>query len=148
MIHRKGFRMLFPKAQTHFLGLLCLLGVTATLICCSIATMGLVFLAGHMPSGSEWVMEQLPTTVGVLLVVSLAISVPAMTLVGAFASMPLFGALHRIHQYLESVANGEETQELKLRDKDPLHNLADAVNGATLKKRASNQADEPYSQAA
>ncbi len=147
MIHRKGFRMLFPKVQTRFLGFLCLLGLTAVSICSSIATIGLVWLSGRMPSDSTWLMEQMPSTVGVLFVASLAVSLPAVALVGAFASMPLFGALHRIHGFLESVASGEESKDLKLRAKDPLQNLAAIVNEVTSEQRAQNQvqqdSDEP-----
>ena len=138
MISRKGFRILFPEVQKRFLGFLCLVGLTGVAICTSVATIGVVHLASRLPTDTDWLMDHMLSLVGILFVASLAICLPVVALVGAFASMPLFGTLHRMHGYLEAVASGQETEPLRLRDGDPLHNLAEVASIATQEKRTAN----------
>ena len=71
--------------------------------------------------------------------VGFALAVPAFALIGAFASMPMFGALFRVHAYLRDVEAGTETEPLTLRDGDPLQEMAAMVSRVTENQRGANR---------
>ena len=67
-------------------------------------------------------------TVNIRLAVNLAFVSLFWIGIGILASHKIAGPVYRMIHFLESVAKGDCSQRLRLRKKDELHDLADAIN--------------------
>ncbi|HPF13968.1 MAG: hypothetical protein H6830_07035 [Planctomycetes bacterium] len=144
---RKDFRVLFPKLQSRNLLILTLCSVTGAVVGGSLTALAVMRVASNLPHDGEALLASLPAVLGFQVVVGVALTIPAFLMIGAVASMPLFGALHRVQQYLRDVDEGRESAALVLRTEDPLQELGTLASKVTEAQRAQN-AERAQEQAA
>lgn len=98
--------------------------------------------APSLPVGRpDRVAELLAEEIWVGVAISLAILVPLTIGVGILVTFRVAGPAYRFEQYLRSIARGEDPGPCRLRHRDELQNVCDAINAAVSRMRQNDDAE-------
>lgn len=138
MNKRKLIRYLLPQIQGRLLVFLAMTAVVSVMLQAALLTYTLTQVARSLPHDGTMLHELIPATLVRNSLLTLAIALPVLLVLGAAATMPLVGPLYRFRMYLQAVADGRETQRLRLRAGDSFHDVAELINAATALQREHN----------
>lgn len=94
-------------------------------------------IASELPHDGDLLISQSTSSLGWVLVVSLAILFPILFFVAVTVSHRFCGPLYRFEKYLGAVVEGTERGECRLRTGDDLQELCTLINRATASARAA-----------
>ncbi len=139
--HRKRrIKLIKPRLQLRMVGAffgLCALGLVAqTLVIGAV----LMTFATEMPSGGTLLAEALPDLLAKTLLLSFALLVPALLLIGIRITFRVAGPLFRFERHLQEIASGEWPEPCTLRATDDLQEFCTLLNVAL--QRARNMGEE------
>ena len=141
MSQRKRIRLLFPQLQLRLLTYILLsTGVSVVLTAC-IAAQALASLAKDLPNDGDMVMDQMPSLLLNHFGIALVVALPVFALLAFLISMPYVGVAYRLHSFLKATGSGEQTMPCRLRTNDPMQDVCELINKATLGQREKNAAD-------
>jgi len=92
-------------------------------------------LVSRLPNDELVVMSAWPTLLRSNVLITAALLVPLMLLVGIPTTFRLTGPLHRMEEYLKAVLRGEAVADCSLRKKDELQDMCELINRATKAHR-------------
>ena len=100
-------------------------------------------LSKKMMADGDVLLNELPVVMRTNLMLTMAVLLPTMLLVGLAVTHRIAGPIYGIERYLERVARGEaKGQRCKIRKGDELHELCDKVNDALDAVRAESRTTE------
>lgn len=101
--------------------------------------------AGNLPSDQSLLLDEAPALGLRLLGWSALVFLPLTLLVGIVGSFRFAGPLYRFEMFLKSLIAGERPDDIRLRSKDELKDLAELLNEATgaLRRPQSSTAPSP-----
>jgi hypothetical protein len=113
------------------------LGVAALALLVQTTYLGLLLveLAASMPAGGDFLERVAGDLVLKALVVSMLLLLPLTALVGVHMTFRVAGPLYRFHQYMRSVAAGDDPGPCRLRDGDEFQELCDLINAGLERTR-------------
>ena len=88
----------------------------------------------------------LPRILTTNLVISLAVLVPLILLIGITVTHRIVGPVYRFECYLGELARGEAKGPCRIRKNDELHDLCAAINEVSERVRPQDEADETGSE--
>lgn len=140
MNQRKSIRFVFPELQRRMLlGVLVCAGTSVILSTC-ISAVSLSSLARELPNDGDLLMERTPSLLMWNMGIALVIAIPAFTLLASLITMPMLGAFYSLRSFLDGVADGTRSEDCKLRESDPMKDVAELLNRVTSAQRAENGA--------
>jgi len=115
----------------------------------------LLRIAPRLPAGHGAFHALIPGVVQRVLLISLALLLPAVLLVAVRATFPVAGPVFAMKRYLKRVADGEDLPPLRIRKDDELQDLCALINAALAAARTGERpevvelgADEEHEAAA
>ena len=138
MKHTRKQKLIQPSLQ---------LSLTAAFGAFTVVAMLLQFLylggrvasfASELGAEGQEIVSFLPRLMLETLAASIFVVLPLLVWMGVHLTHRYAGPVYRLRRFLNEVAEGSETQEVRLRKRDVLHDLADAANRATAATRAAN----------
>jgi hypothetical protein len=139
--HRRHFRLILPKLQWRLIGAMSAVAALALLVQYTLFVRCVLEIASSLPHDGDVLIAQSASTLGWVLVVSLAILFPILFFVAVAVSHRFCGPLYRFEKYLGAVVEGTERGECRLRTGDDLQELCGLINRATAAARASTLAN-------
>lgn len=132
-----------PTLQWKLIG--CFVGLSALslLLQYVLISSRLSQLAASMPSGSEYLANALPRTMGAVLAFSMLALLPMSAAIGVLITFRWAGPLYRFHVYLRQVAEGEAQGPCRIREKDELQELCGLINRALEATQARAKGSGP-----
>lgn len=140
---RRSKKLVQPALQMRIAVVFLITAAVAVLVQAGVLTWVLTDLSFEVPEDGAVIRESIPSLLATSLLVSFAVLVPSMLLIGILATFRVAGPLHRIQQFLRGVARGEERQPCRLREGDELQELCELVNEVTEPLRAGGGAEGP-----
>lgn len=101
---------------------------------------------GRLDDGGAALADEIPAMMLEVLAFSAAIVLPIVFALGLLLTFRIAGPAYRLETYLHSFARGEEVGPCRIRERDELQSLCDAVNAATEAVRAQRAKDQPAAQ--
>jgi len=133
---RRRLRLILPRLQLRLI--LTFVGISAL----SMVLQYLVFLsvlseaAATLPHDNALMLDRVSNALGLVLLLSFGLLLPATFVVGVLATHRIAGPLYRFERYLTQVIAGETKGDCRLRQGDELVELCDLINRATAPVRA------------
>lgn len=139
--YRRRIRLIQPRLQLKLV--LSFLGMSALALALQFLLLAaaLSHIAVELPQDGPYLMEQLPSTLTWIVVLSFLICLPLTFCVGVLLTFRIAGPIYRFEQFLGSVTRGEKPADCKLRNGDELQDLCKLINEATSSVRARESAD-------
>lgn len=81
-----------------------------------------------LPSDGALLWDQINERLWFVIGVSFAVMLPLTLLVGILTTFRVAGPVYRFHRFLEAIREGRDPGHMRLRDRDRLVDLADALN--------------------
>lgn len=128
--YKRRNRIPKPRLQLKLVGIFLGISALAFLLYTLLLGMRLSEVASRLPSGGEYLQEQLPGLLGGSLVFAFAVLLPLIFAVGVSITFRVAGPVYRLERHLARVARGERVERVRLRAGDELVELAEAVNAA------------------
>lgn len=99
-------------------------------------------IARVMPNDNQALLDALPDVFYSGLTWTVLVLLPVMLMFGMFVTFRIAGPVYRMEQHLLDIADGKDVTECRLRERDELHGLCDALNQALTAVQA-RQAQGP-----
>jgi hypothetical protein len=106
--HRRHFRLILPKLQWRLIGAMSAVAALALLVQYTLFVRCVLEIASSLPHDGDVLIAQSASTLGWVLVVSLAILFPILFFVAVAVSHRFCGPLYRFEKYLGAVVEGTE----------------------------------------
>ncbi|MBK7875519.1 MAG: HAMP domain-containing protein [Planctomycetes bacterium] len=138
---RRRQRLIQPRLQLRLVSSFVGLSVLALALQFILLAAMLTNIASELPQDGPFLMQELPSMLWWVLLLSVGLCLPLTFCVGVIVTFRIAGPLHRIQKHLEALARGEDPGECTLRKDDELKDLARALNEATraLRQPASSK---------
>jgi hypothetical protein len=124
-------KLIKPDLQPSLVGAFGGVAVLAMLLQFLMLGYFMIRAASRLDGGGGELAGQVPSALLSVLGLSLLILVPLFLALGVLLTFRVAGPVYRFEQFLAAVARGEQTAPCRLRDKDKLVSLCDAINVAT-----------------
>ena len=125
-----------PRLQWKFILSFTCLASAAVVFEAIVVNRMLANLSGTMPEGGDVLRSEMTGILFQGIGYTLVLLVPISVTMGMLATFRVAGPLFAIRRYLRRLAAGEEVGDCRIRERDELHDLCDAVNGAVGALRA------------
>jgi len=126
----RKIRLIKPRLQTKIILNFVCLALVASLAQVIIVSNSLLNIAPEMNEGAAVLRERMPHIMANALTWSLGLLVPFMTGLGVVLTFRVAGPTYRFEQFMKSIARGEDPGVCRIRERDELHELCDAINEA------------------
>jgi methyl-accepting chemotaxis protein len=136
-------KLIQPRLQLRLIGFF--MGVAAIGMLLQFLLLGARMAAalGRLDDGGAELADEVPAMMLEVLAFSAAIVLPIVFALGLLLTFRIAGPAYRLETYLRSVARGEDVGPCRIREKDELQSLCDAVNEATEAVRAHRAGAKP-----
>lgn len=124
-------KLVRPQLQLWLVGSFVGLAGLALLLQFLVLSFRLTSSAGNLEGASGQLASEVPGLMLEVLVVSLAVLLPIIFVMGVLLTFRVAGPIYRFEEFLRSVASGEQIGPCKIRKGDKLQGLCDLINEAT-----------------
>lgn len=139
--YRRKNRLPQPRFQLRLVGVFAGLCVLALLSQTLVIGWQLTEHAQSMSAGGAQLAAAVPWIMVRSVLISAALTLPALMLIGVRITFRFAGPLYRIERHLESVARGESPGPCRIRKTDDMQQLCQMVNAALDSARAEGESD-------
>jgi len=132
-------KLVEPRLQLRLIGFF--MGVATLGLLLQFLMLGarLTSALGELDDGGAELADEVPRMMLEVLGFSLAIVLPIVFVLGLLLTFRIAGPAYRFESYLRALARGEEVGPCRIREKDELQSLCDAINEATSVVRAAQR---------
>lgn len=140
---RRKQRLIQPRLQLRLVASFVGLSVLALALQFILLAAMLTNVAGELPQDGPFLMQELPSMLTWVLVLSIGLCLPFTFCVGVIVTFRIAGPVYRMRKHLEAIARGEEPGECRLRKEDELQDLCQTLNLAmsALRERSQSKTD-------
>ena len=131
MQNRRRIKLILPELQLRLIGTFAAIAALALVMQHLLFTFAMSEVAAALPNDGLVLMQLTSRFTGGLLLLALALFLPATFWIGVLCTFRIAGPLYRFERYLGDVARGERPPDCKLRRGDQLQDLCRAINDAT-----------------
>ena len=139
-------KLIRPKLQLWLVGSFVGLAGLALLLQFLVLSFRLTSELSKLDGASGQLAGEVPGMMLQVLVVSMAVLLPIIFVLGVLMTFRIAGPIYRFESFLASVARGEQIGPCKIRKGDKLQNLCELINEATEPVRRRAMQDEPASE--
>lgn len=140
--YKRRKKLIKPRLQLKIVATFVCLACISVLIQTIVFNLALIKLSKTTDLDTATMLVELPNVLTSSLMVSLALLLPAMIIVGIMLTFRIAGPVYRFETYLRATANGEKLGPCRLRARDELHELCGLINEALARARADGDLEE------
>ncbi|MFT5461669.1 MAG: methyl-accepting chemotaxis protein [Planctomycetota bacterium] len=132
-------KLINSKLQLHIIAIFASLACLSALFQVLILNRSILILAERTGESATRIASELPSVLFGNLVLTLAVLMPLMLVVGILVTHRIAGPVYRFEQHMQAIARGENPGVCRIRKSDELQELCVAINAAmaTMEKKLS-----------
>lgn len=139
--YKRRIKLIQPRLQLKLVFVFIGMAASSMLLQFILFTSAITDVATRLPSDGLVLVEEMPKLLYGTLLVSFALFLPLMFVVGVLVTFRFAGPVYRFKMYLGEVIRGEKPADCRLRKGDELMDLCAMINQATEPLRRRDAAD-------
>lgn len=141
--YRRKIRLIQPRLQLKLIASFLGMSALALALQFLLLAAALSRIAVDLPQDGPFLMEELPSTLTWIVVLSFMICLPLTFCVGVLMTFRIAGPIYRFEQFLRATVKGDKPADCRLRNGDELQDLCTLINQATSSVRAPAETPAP-----
>ncbi len=136
-------KLINSKLQLHIVAIFASLACLSALFQVLILNRSILVLAERTGESASRIASELPSVLFGNLILTLAVLMPLMLVVGVLVTHRIAGPVYRFEQHMKAIARGENPGVCRIRKGDELQELCVAINQAmaTMEKKISGETE-------
>ena len=135
-------KLIKSRLQLHLVAIFSSLACLSALFQVMVLNRSILVMAERTGETASHIASEIPGLLFGNLVITLAVLLPLMLVIGVLVTHRIAGPIYRFEQHLGAIARGEDPGLCRIRKGDELHELCAIINDAVATLQAKREADD------